>query len=410
MNFRLGELLSPLSLESSLVRSPSSLNRFVMQPDQATAASSTPGAPPGGWDKLMNLIEGTNTGVTSLQTKMDTVTTDLATLKTDLTKKIEGLEKKQEELGAKQDALEQKQDALEQKHEEFSAGIDLRLDAFRDEVLGEVTEEVRTKLRDWRTELKNELKNEILEELRAAESSPDTSADPPAVCKSAVGQKFQHLIRLSRALENNFCMGPTKSVVPTTRAPVLLRRYFPEFDLSIAKGNMKIVRFSVQPKAGALSHDFRAKLQEVRGSFLAHGWWIAQENPADLRAMYTVANNFLKIAKSTSLELKAFYLSIERGWIFYREEPLVPVFLVPSDNTHWTDLADILLAKLKEANSVDWLVRATCALKPDSQFLEKWVGAMKLQKELADAILPNLILQEQNNVSGEEGMDSEFSG
>jgi outer membrane murein-binding lipoprotein Lpp len=408
MNFRLGELLSPLSLESSLVRSPSSLNRFVMQPDQATAASSAPGVPPGGWEKLMNLIEGTNTGVTSLQAKMDTVTTDLSTLKTDLTRKIEGLETKQEELGAKQDALEQKQEALEQKYEELSAGIDHRFDALRDEVLGEVTEEVQTKLRDWRAEVKNELKNEIMEELRAAESSPDINADPPVVCKSAVGQKFQQLIRLSRALENNFCMGPTKSVVPTTRAAVLLRRYFPEFDLSIAKGNMKIVRFSVQPKAGALSFDFRAKLQEVRGSFLAHGWWIAQENPADLRAMYTVANDFLKIAKANSLELKAFFLSIERGWVYYREEPLVPVFLIPSDNTYWTDLADILLVKLKESNKVDWLIRATGAMKPDSKFLEKWVGAMRLQKELADALIPKLVFQEQNE--GEERMDEENLG
>jgi hypothetical protein len=206
-------------------------------------------------------------------------------------------------------------------------------------------------------------------------------------------------------------MGPTKTVTPTVRASILLRRYFPEFDLSVAKGDAKIVRFSVQPKAGALASDFRAKLQEVRGSFLAYGWWIAQENPADLRAMYTVANNFLKVAKADTLELKAYYLSVERGWVYYRDEPLVPVFLVPSDNAHWADLAAVLLSKLKAANKVDWLTRATGGLKPDSRFLEKWVEAMHLQRELADAILPNLVLQDQGQVVGEEEkMDSENSG
>jgi hypothetical protein len=52
-----------------------------------------------------------------------------------------------------------------------------------------------------------------------------------------------------------------------------------------------------------------------------------------------------------------------------------------------------LLVKLKASNKVDWLVRATGAMKPDLQFLEKWVGAMKLPRELADAIIPNLSLQ-----------------
>jgi hypothetical protein len=122
--------------------------------------------------------------------------------------------------------------------------------------------------------------------------------------------------------------------------------------------------------------------------------------------MYTVANGFLKVAKDARLELKAFFLSIERGWVYYRDEPLVPVFLVPSKNDQWLELADLLLGKLKESYRVDWLVRASGAIKPDLAFLKKWVETMKLEKELADAILPNLSLQEEVD-TGAEGAQAE---
>jgi hypothetical protein len=182
---------------------------------------------------------------------------------------------------------------------------------------------------------------------------------------------------------------------------LVLRQFFPEFDITIAgKRDAVLVCFPVSPKVSAV---FRAKLQEVRGTILTYSWWVAQENPADLRAMYTLTNNFLKFAKNHKQELKAFFLTIESGWVFYRDLPLFPVFLVPADSMEWDVLTGLLLAKLKACKQTDWLARVAEAPKPDKPFLGRWVGAMKLKKELADALIPLFSEQDGQDVTmGEE--------
>jgi hypothetical protein len=233
-------------------------------------------------------------------------------------------------------------------------------------------------------------------ELKAEFSSGNVAITPPDLPNCSIAVKFQKLLRLSRSLENNFCMGHSKLKKPVARAHVVLRQFFPEFDINIAgKRDDALVRFSVLPQASA---SFRAKLQEVRGAILTYGWWVAQENPADLRAMYTLTNDFLKFAKGHKQELKAYFLVIECGWVFYRDQPLFPVFLVPADTTEWDTLTGLLLNKLKSARDIAWLARVAAEPKPDQAFLGQWLQAMKLRQELADALVPLFSQQDGSDV------------
>jgi hypothetical protein len=332
-----------------------------------------------------------NDGVKTLQTDMkgvnsglDKVTTELTQFKTEISGKVESLEKKYDELAEE---------------------IDTRMDEFKVEVRAEIAGEVEMKLREW----KDSIKSEIVAELKDEMGSNNISISPPNMPGTSVGLKFEHLLRLSRSLENNFCMGHSKMKKPVARAHVVLRQFFPEFDISIAgKSDDVLICFSVSPKSSAA---FRAKLQEVRGAILTYGWWVAQENPADLRAMYTLTNDFLKFAKNHKMELKAFFLTIECGWVFYRDQPLIPVFLVPAVSDEWDILTGLLLAKLKASKQVDWLARVAETPRPDSAFLAKWLEAMKLKPELANALVPLFSQQDGTDVvMGEEVLTNQNKG
>jgi hypothetical protein len=351
---------------------------------EAIGADSLPSVvvvPPGGWDNFWAMLTSMNTGVQTLQSEMKNVNAglggvkdELAQFKTEINDKVEGLEKK---------------------YEEMVGEAEQRLEEFKQEVRGEISDQIEDKLQTW----KESVKNEIIAEIRSEMGSISVSVSPE-LPSTSVGQKFQHLLRLSRALESNFCMGHSKQKKPSVRAHVVLRQFFPEFDINISgKRDDVLVRFSVSSKASA---DFRAKLQEVRGAILTYGWWVAQENPADLRAMYTLTNNFLKFAKNHKMELKRFYLVIEGGWVFYRDHPILPVFLVPANSDEWDVLTNLLLAKLKTNSEIDWLDRVAAKPKPDSVFLGKWLEAMKLKPELANALVPLFSQQETGQVAMEE--------
>jgi uncharacterized protein YoxC len=365
---------------------------------EATSASAAPAAstsstsaPPGGWDKFWTMLTEMNDGVKTLQTEMKGVNNGLATVSSELTQFKSEINGKVEK--------------LEQKYDEIAEDVENRISDFKVEVRAELYGEVDAKLNEWRSSLKNE----IVAELRAELGSGGLSIAPPDLPNSSVGAKFQHLLRLSRSLQNNFCMGHSKMKKPVARAHHVLRQFFPEFDISIAgKRDDVLIRFSVLPHASA---SFRAKLQEVRGAILTYGWWVAQENPADLRAMYTLTNDFLKFAKGDKQELKAFFLTIECGWVFFRDLPLIPVFLVPADSTEWDVLSGLLLAKLKRVRDVAWLARVAETPKPDQDFLGKWLEAMKLKKELADALVPLFSQQDGADVvMGEEVSVTTASG
>jgi hypothetical protein len=96
----------------------------------------------------------------------------------------------------------------------------------------------------------------------------------------------------------------------------------------------------------------------------------------------------LKRAKEIKSELKQFFLTLERGWIFYHEIPILPVFLVPSDTNYWVPLADLLLGKLKGVLKLDWLSRASAPPSHDQTFLRDWAMAIDLKHDVFDAMSP----------------------
>jgi gas vesicle protein len=303
-----------------------------------------------------------------------------------------GLGKVTNELSQFKAEINAKVETLEKKYEEMLEEGEERLEEFKAEVRNEISKEIESRLQTW----KDALKNEIVAELRSEVGDTNVSVNPPDLPQSSVGLKFQHLLRLSRSLESNFCMGHAKMKKPVVRAHIVLRQFFPEFEITVAgKKDDVLVRFSVLPKAAA---GFRAKLQKVRGAILTYGWWVAQENPADLRAMYTLTNDFLKFAKNHKTELKGYFLTIERGWVFYRDLPLLPVFLIPANSDEWDVLTGMLLVKLKACRQVDWLARVAEAPKPDNVFLGKWLESMKLKPELANALVPLFSSQEASDV------------
>ncbi len=390
-----GQKLSYAQAVSSSLNDPTMVNpdnsAALAAPAPLPVSSTAPPPPPGSWDQMWTLLTNMNDGIKSLQASVTTLGS--------------GLEKNTSELTQFKAEISGKVEKLEQKYEELTEDIDGRLETFRTEVRDEVAGDVESKLREWKAAVKNEIVAELREELGPG----GISIAPPDLPHSSVGVKFQHLLRLSRSLENNFCMGHSKMKKPVVRAHVVLRQFFPEFDISIAgKRDDALIRFSVPQKSSAC---FRAKLQEVRGAILTYGWWVAQENPADLRAMYTLTNDFLKFAKGHKMELKAFFLTIESGWVFFRDLPLIPVFLVPADTTEWDVLTGLLLAKLKEMRGVCWLARVAETPKPDKVFLGKWLESMKLKPELANALVslfsqqdgPDIVMGEEVSVDSASG-------
>jgi Skp family chaperone for outer membrane proteins len=343
----------------------------------SSTSTNSPVPPPGGWDQLWSLLNTMNDGIKSLQSSatalnagLDKNTSELASFKTEIGARVESLEKK---------------------YDELSEEVERRLEEHKEEVRTEIADQVERKLSEW----KEAIKSEVVAELKLAVGEGSVSLNPPNLPNTTIAQKFQHLLRLSRSLESNFCMGPTKHKAPTQRAVSVLRQFFPEFDFSFAgKSGASLVRFSVPTKRSA---EFRAKLQEVRGAILTYGWWVAQENPSDLRAMYTLTNDFLKFAKSNKIELKAFFLTIECGWVFFRDLPIFPVFLVPADSSEWAVLSGLLLGKLKNSVGVDWLSRVAENPKPDTAFLGNWLEAMKLKKDLANALVPLFSSQDEED-------------
>jgi hypothetical protein len=355
----------------------------AQNPVPATSAD-----PPGGWAGLMSLLTEMNSGIKTLQTNMGTVNA--------------GLEKVTNKLSSFQSKIREKVTNVEQRFDDLKNDVEERFDGLQSEVRDAIMSEVELKWNEW----KAMMKDEIVSELKADLGTEGLSVVPPDLPHSAVGAKFQHLLRLSRSLQNNFCMGHSKMKKPVVRAHVVLKQFFPEFDISVAgKRDNVLVRFSVVPKSSA---SFRAKLQEVRGAILTYGWWVAQENPADLRAMYTLTNDFLKFAKGNKPELKSFFLTIESGWVFFRDQPLLPVFLIPADSNEWDVLSGLLLAKLKCAKGTDWLSRVAENPKPDVTFLGKWITAMKLKQELADALVP--LFSQQDGVDAVMGEAESLSG
>jgi hypothetical protein len=366
-----------------------SVPRPVMASTETGGAAA---APPGGWDQLMTLLNTMNDGIKTLQSEVTTLNTNLDKNTTEITTFKTDLANFKSEIGGKVELLEQK-------YEELTEDVEAQLKDFRQEVRVEVADEVEKKLSDW----KQSIKQEILDELKSEVGADNITLNPPNMPNTTVGQKFQHLLRLSRSLESNFCMGHSKQKTPSVCTSSVLRQFFPKFDISYGgKSNAALVRFSVHPKQ---SMSFHAKLQEVRGAIMTYGWWVAQENPADLRAMYTLTNDFLKYAKTNKTELKAFFLTIECGWVYLRDQPIIPVFLVPTDSAEWDVLSGLLLAKLKDSKGIDWLTRVAQAPKPDAAFLGKWLEAMKLRGDLAQALLPLFSSQEDNNVVMVDGQE-----
>jgi hypothetical protein len=79
------------------------------------------------------------------------------------------------------------------------------------------------------------------------------------------------------------------------------------------------------------------------------------------------------------------------------------VFLIPADMTEWDVLTGLLLNKLKKSRDIPWLSRVSEDPRPDQAFLGQWLQAMKLRKELADALVPLFSQQDGADVvMGEE--------
>jgi hypothetical protein len=392
-----GQKLSYAQAVSSSLNDPTMVNpdnsAALAAPAPLPVSSTAPPPPPGSWDQMWTLLTNMNDGIKSLQTSVTTLGT--------------GLEKNTTELASFKAEFGGRLEQLEQKYDELTGGLDSRFDDFKEEVRNDLTGQVELKLAEW----KQSIKNEIVAELKNDIGEGSVSLFPPGLPKTNIGQKFQHLLRLSRSLENNFCMGHSKQKTPTVRAQSVLHQFFPEFEISCG-GNSSaavaaLVRFSVPQKQSA---QFRAKLQEVRGAILTYGWWVAQENLADLRGMYTLTNDFLKFAKSNKPALKAFFLTIECGWVFLRDQPIFPVFLVPADSTEWDVLSGLLLVKLKSTQGVDWLSRVAEPPKPDVAFLGRWLEAMKLRKELAESLVPLFSSQDGEDAIMQDGQASTITG
>jgi hypothetical protein len=103
------------------------------------------------------------------------------------------------------------------------------------------------------------------------------------------------------------------------------------------------------------------------------GWWIGQENPADLRQMEINAIRFVMETKMVCNELRRFYVEVEDGFLRFQGAPFLPVYMVPFGKEKWAHLAKILLKILQSFRSMNWVDRFRRNLrKVDPTLVEEW--------------------------------------
>ncbi len=197
-----------------------------------------------------------------------------------------------------------------------------------------------------------------------------------------VHKAFEELLQDQEARKNSFLVG---EVERKAEDGVQLRPAIPysqvvreSFDgvryklgpLSTARSNgLKLGKVFVHPED---VHLMKLRCRDTWRATREMGWWIGQENPADLRRMEVNAFRFIMEAKNTCVELKRYYIEAEEGFIRYARVPFLPVFLVPEDQEKWPELAPILGKMVQSIQSKNWVTRFRGVKKLDPRLLEEW--------------------------------------
>jgi hypothetical protein len=119
-------------------------------------------------------------------------------------------------------------------------------------------------------------------------------------------------------------------------------------------------------------HLMKLRCRDIWRTVRDLGWWIGQENPADLRQMEVNAFRFIMEAKNVCVELRRYYLEAEEGFIRYARVPFLPVYLVPDDQEKWPELADVLWRMVQTIQSKNWVTRIRGVKRLDRKLLDEW--------------------------------------
>jgi hypothetical protein len=198
-----------------------------------------------------------------------------------------------------------------------------------------------------------------------------------------VHDAFKELLKAANARKQTFLVGVVEQLTengaqlrPKLRYAEVARRFFQGLRHTVGplgtaqSSGLPLGRVTVHPDD---VHTMKIRVRDNWRAVKDVGWWIGQENPADLRQMQINAIRFVMETKVECNELRRFYVEVEDGFLRFQGAPFLPVYMVPTDKGKWPKLAEVLLKILKSLRSLNWVDRFCQSLrKVDPALVDEW--------------------------------------
>ena len=126
--------------------------------------------------------------------------------------------------------------------------------------------------------------------------------------------------------------------------------------------------------------NFLRDFEKTRSVLRQDGLWLAQVQPYNLRIIVQMARRFITHAKSNNQSLKGFYLEVIAGFLTWNGVPLIPAYMIPSDQDKWVCLQALLAQWLNELRRKPWSERHNSVCNGLRDFQRAWarIAALSL--------------------------------
>jgi hypothetical protein len=232
-----------------------------------------------------------------------------------------------------------------------------------------------------------------------SEQQPKKGKSPITPLQDKAGKKihdaFQELLKVAETRKQVFLVGVVKrtddkglQVAPLIQYEDFVRGFFEgvRFELGelgkAQSSGLPLGRVVIHPDD---VHTMKLRVRDGWRNAKDLGWWVGQENPADLRQMQANAYRFIMATKNECDGLRKFFLEAEEGFLRFQGAPFLPVYMVPTNEDLWPKLAPVLLKMVESIRSVSWIERFRRDFKKlDPGLLKVWCSIIKLDEKEED--------------------------
>jgi hypothetical protein len=326
--------------------------------------------------KILEVCKQTQEDVTKIRSRLDQVVDEVADVKSKVTAVEERMASVED--GAK---------ALTQRMEKIEQGVD--------ELEKRVEERILKKLQDERSVMPTLYKPNFLPKQASFQSVKPSWLKPKTQpsfqpAGKIVHDAFKELLKAADARKQTFLVGVVEQITengaqlrPRLKYDKVVQRFFEGVRYTVGplgtaqSSGLPLGRVTVHPED---VHTMKIRARDNWRVVKDVGWWIGQENPADLRQMQINAIRFVMETKTVCNELRRFYVEVEDGFLRFQGAPFIPVYMVPTNKEKWPELANILLKILVSLRSLNWVDRfrkASQLRKVEPALVDEWNSVLR---------------------------------